>query len=80
MQSHIQQINSGIIMNNEINICRLCLDIQDPLEDGIYIIYEADVYRVIIVEDNKTLVDNTYIRKYYSLEDIIDQLIHNEIV
>lgn len=58
-----------------LNICKLCLDLRDPLDPGIYVILHDDHYQTIIVDKSgENIHDYTYKRSTNTLEDVINEL------
>lgn len=55
-----------------LTVCKMCLDIIDPItDDGIYIVVKNDRYRGIVVKDGKRIFDNTYMRSHHTLEEVL---------
>jgi len=61
-----------------LNICKMCLDLHNPLDPGMYIVINDDTYNAIIIDESgDTLHDCTYSRSTTTMEDIISELIEN---
>jgi len=54
-----------------LTICKICNDMLDPLEDGVYIVVRNDRYRAIVRKDGKHMVDNTYMKSDYTFENVL---------
>jgi hypothetical protein len=56
-----------------INFCKMCLDMLDPLDDGIYIITKENVYEIIIME-NHEYERYRYTKNKYTLDEVVNSI------
>ena len=65
-------------MTTTLTICKMCLDVMDPLDPGIYIIINDDTYHALVIDNDGDIVhDCTYSKSLTPIEDIIDELFEN---